>query len=118
MAVETTDIRELASRIVDALADHFGEDILMLDIRDMTSLADYFVIASSTSERQMKALVEALLELRTLSGHKPRVEGEPESGWVLLDFGGVITHLFSGEKRRRYRLEEVWGQAHTVVRLQ
>ena len=105
-------------KIVDTLSDHFGEDILMLDISELTPLADYFVIANATSERQMRALGEALREITNEKDRAPRVEGEPESGWVLVDHGSVITHLFSAEKRMQYRLEDIWRQAHTVVRLQ
>lgn len=102
---------------MDTIADHFGEDILMLDIQEVSPVADYFVIASATSERQLRALVEAVRAVDA-DGDKPRLEGDPESGWVLVDHGAVVTHLFSAEKRDFYRIEEVWHTARTVVRLQ
>ena len=115
---KTLEARELANRIVDTISDHLGEDIVLLDIREVSPLADFFVIASGTSERQLRALLEELAKLDDVSGHRPRLEGEPESGWVLLDHGGVVTHLFSPEKRQFYRLEEIWRTARVVVHLQ
>lgn len=74
------------------------------------------MIASANSERQLHALVEAIGAIK--DGRVPRVEGDPESGWVLVDHGSVITHLFSEEKRAFFRLEDVWRAARVVVRLQ
>lgn len=112
----TLEPRELANKIVEALSDHLGEDILLLDISELSPIADFFVIANGTSERQLRALVEAVSAVK--DGRSPRVEGDPESGWVLVDHGPVITHLFSEEKRSFFRLEDVWRAARVVVRLQ
>jgi ribosome-associated protein len=90
----------------------------MLDISELSPIADYFVIAGATSARQVRALLEAARDVDTLSARPARVEGEPESGWVLIDHGSVVTHLFSAEKRAFFRLEEVWRAARVVVRLQ
>lgn len=90
----------------------------MLDIQELSLLADFFVIANATSERQLRALVEAVQEINNTAGAHPRVEGDVGSGWVLVDHGGVVTHLFSKEKREYYGLEQVWRQAHVVVRVQ
>ena len=116
--VQALETRELANQIVDALSDHLGEDILMLDIREASPLADYFVIANGSSDRQTRALVEAVTAVREEGSPRPRVEGDESSGWVLIDHGGVITHVFSAEKREFYDLESVWKSARTVVRLQ
>ncbi|MHB0875557.1 MAG: ribosome silencing factor [Anaerolineae bacterium] len=102
--------------MVETLSDHFGEDILLLDIMELTPIADFFVIANASSDRQLRALMEAVQAIE--NGRSPRVEGDPESGWVLVDHGSVITHLFSADKRSFFRLEDVWRAARVVVRLQ
>ena len=91
----------------------------MLDISNVASFADYFVIASAQTSRQMDAILDAVEE--TLSGEhvKPMGrEGEPASGWVLLDYGDVILHLFAPQERAYYDLEGLWHTAIPVVRLQ
>jgi ribosome-associated protein len=109
----------LGRRIVDLLADRQAEDILLLDIRKITLFADYFVIASAPTVRQMRALCDAIdSELG-----KDRIapygrEGEPASGWVLLDLGDVIVHIFGPEERHFYDLEGLYRQATPVVRIQ
>jgi ribosome-associated protein len=109
---------ELARRIADVLADKQAEDIVVLDLQGTTVIADYFVIATGTSDRQLNALADALNEQLGKLGNKPlRREGTPESGWVLVDFGGVIVHLFSPDKRSFYRLEQLWTGAKVVVRM-
>lgn len=85
----------------------------------MASFADYFVIASAGSDRQMQALLDAVEE--DLEDDKPTLlgrEGEPKSGWVLLDYGDVILHLFAPEERAYYDLEGMWHAATPVVRIQ
>lgn len=109
---------ELARRIADVLTDRMAEDITVLDLRGSTIIADYFVICTGTTERQLGALVEALREELAGEGVSPlRVEGAAESGWVLVDFGGVIVHLFSPARRAFYRLEQLWSGAKVVVRI-
>jgi ribosome-associated protein len=82
-------------------------------------LADYFVLATANSERQSQALMDTVLEdLRDQKVKPLFVEGERASGWQLIDYGNVIVHLFSAEKRTYYRLEELWKDAQVVVRVQ
>ncbi len=81
-------------------------------------MADYFVICHAGSERQINALVEAVSAVREDDGPRPRIEGEASSGWVLVDHGAVISHIFSAAKREYYDLESVWKTARTVVRVQ
>jgi ribosome-associated protein len=109
----------LARRIVDVIADKKGEDVLLLDIRDISILADYFVIGSAVSKRQTKAMVNGIIdETKEDFDTKPlRVEGEPESGWVLMDYGAVVVHLFAPEARNYYDLEGFWEDARVVVRI-
>jgi len=90
----------------------------MLDIRQVASFADFFVIATASNARHMRALAETLYkELPPKTGGK-RHEGDMESGWVLVDYGDVIVHLFSRELRAHYALEELWSGATAVVRMQ
>ncbi len=94
-------------------------DVVMLDTRPVSFIADYFVIATAESERQLKAIGdEVQKQLKTHATLPLGVEGTPGSGWVLLDYGGVIAHLFSPEMRSYYHLEKLWSQAPVVVRMQ
>ena len=93
----------------------------MLDIREQSSIADYFVIATVNNERQARAIEEDVLkQLRMEQNIRPRnlegVDGQG-SGWALLDYGDVIVHLFTEEERARYRLEELWGQGNVVLKV-
>jgi ribosome-associated protein len=113
------DALELARHIVDTIADQKGENILLLDIQELSILADYFVIASTTSDRQAKAIlddvrskVKQASEVRLL-----HIEGEPTTGWVLIDYGDVVIHLFSQEMREYYDLEGLWKEGRVVVRM-
>ena len=113
-----TEPAEVARRIVDVLADRQAEEIVLLDISRLASFAVYFVIASAVNPRQMRALVDTLDKELGEDGVQPRHrEGVPESGWVLLDYGAVIVHLFSPELREHYALEELWRGAAPVVRI-
>jgi ribosome-associated protein len=90
----------------------------MLDMRDVTLLADYYILCDGSSNRQIKAISEGLLEALKQAG--PRiaiVEGTPESGWMLIDFGSVVVHIFSPEQRSYYQLEDLWQDAPIVVRM-
>ncbi|NOZ50279.1 MAG: ribosome silencing factor [Chloroflexi bacterium] len=111
---------ELSHTIIESLDDKLAENIILLDISKAgSSIADYFVIASASSNRQSQALVETLLtDLRPQKIRPMHVEGEKDSGWQLIDFGNVIVHIFSPEQRAFYRLEDLWHQAQVVVRLQ
>ena len=110
---------DLARRIVDLLADRQAEEIVLLDLRGVASFADYFVIATAQNPRQMRALVETTAkELRAEGVQPEQQEGTMDSGWVLMDYGDVIVHLFSPEQRAFYALEELWRQAKPVVLIQ
>jgi ribosome-associated protein len=110
---------ELAREIVDIIADKKGEDIVLLDIREQTLIADFFVICSANSERQLKAIVEGISdELRERHGIKPRYkEGDASTGWVLVDYSDVIIHAFSPETRAYYDLEGFWREAAVLLKM-
>lgn len=96
-----------------------GEDIVLLDIHEHAIFADYFIICSGTSDRMLRGLVDAVAEeVHVAYDLKPRLEGSPVDGWVLADFGDVILHLFSPERRKYYRLEDLWSQSKVLIRLQ
>ncbi len=104
---------------MDAVADKHGDDIVLLDIRTVSLIADYFVISSAETDRQIQALTEEVLTKVKERGVLPlHVEGEAASGWVLVDYGDVIVHLFAPEKRAYYALEEFWKEASIVLRMQ
>jgi ribosome-associated protein len=112
--VTTTQIEpsELARRIVDLLSERQAEDIVLLDIHEIASFTDYFVIATAQNPRHMNALLDAFDKDLANDGVKSlRREGQPDSGWVLVDFGAVIVHIFTPEDRSFYNLEGLWGRA-------
>ncbi len=112
---------ELSQQITEALLDKQGEDILVLDLQGLTTLTDYFVICSATSTRQLDALEWGVRErLKHMEGGAvlPQgVEGTPDSGWILLDYGDVVVHLFSEAMRRYYDLEDLWRKGRIVTRI-
>jgi len=109
----------LAHAVVNAAADKKASDILVLDLRPVALIADYFVLCDGQSARQLRGISEGIVEALKVSGERPlRVEGTPESGWMLLDYGAVIAHVFSPELRTYYDLESLWKEAPIVVRMQ
>lgn len=113
------EANELAHLLVDLISDKKGEDILMLDTRPVSVIADYFVIATADNARQMKAIADDIhRQLKKYHILPLGIEGTSESGWVLLDYNGVIVHLFSRAMRDFYHLEELWAHAPVVVRMQ
>jgi ribosome-associated protein len=110
---------ELAHNIVDTLEDKKGENIVLLDLSKLPPLTDYFVICSGSSDRTLKALLDSVVE-DTVASHKlkPRIEGRPNEGWLLADYGSVVVHLFSPAQRDYYRLQELWSEAKVLLHLQ
>jgi ribosome-associated protein len=119
-AQDSADALDLARRVVDLASDKQASDIVLLDIRGVSLIADYFVICTAGSERQASAILKDLGEklLEEFARKPMHTEGKPDSGWVLLDFGDVIVHVFSPEQREFYNLEELWAAATPIVRLQ
>jgi len=108
----------LAREIVDLVAGKLAEDVLLLDVRPISGVTDYFVICSAGSERQVKAIHdEVLAKLREMGSRALHSEGTSGSGWILMDYGSVVLHIFSPTVRRYYDLEELWREAKTVVRM-
>jgi ribosome-associated protein len=110
---------DLARRIVELAEDKKAADIVLLDLGELTTVADAFVICSGGSERQIDAIADGILAGLRDEGVRPiGREGTPESHWVLLDFGSVIVHVFTPPERDYYQLERHWSGARTVLRVQ
>jgi ribosome-associated protein len=106
---------EMAQEIVKTLDDKKASDITLLEIEKLTVLADYFVICTGTSTTHIRAMsdeVERALAAREITAH--HVEGYLSGGWVLMDFGGVVVHLFLKDMREFYMLERMWSDAKRV----
>lgn len=90
----------------------------MLEVKALTTLADYFVICEGNSDRQINAIYEGIMEDMKEENIRPYgKEGTPESGWILLDYGNVLVHIFSPAKREYYQLESLWQEAPTVMKM-
>jgi ribosome-associated protein len=114
----TLNSAEVAQLVVEVASEKLAEDIVMLDLRQVVPFADYFVIMSAESSRQIEALEEDLTNALEESGiRRFHREGAAESGWVLLDFSDVIVHIFGPEEREYYQLERLWSRAPQVVRV-
>jgi ribosome-associated protein len=110
---------DLARRIVELAEDKKAADIVLLELAPLTTLADYFVICSGGSERQLDAIADGVVS--SLRDEKVRPigrEGTAASHWVLLDFGSVIVHIFTPPERDYYGLEKHWSEAKTILRVQ
>jgi ribosome-associated protein len=118
-ATDLPDDQTIAHLTVDAASDKKAQDIILLDVRQVTTLADYFMICTATSERQLRAVADGIEEALDRFAVDPlHREGKPSDGWMLLDYGDVVVHIFAPAQRDYYRLERLWEAATTVVRVQ
>lgn len=109
------ETRELLKKAVEALSDKKAEDITVLDIRNVSTIADYFIIANGTNQNQLLAMQDAVDEVMYKSGvHAKQIEGNRSSTWILMDYQDVIVHLFSKEDRLFYDLERIWKDGKEV----
>ncbi|MBR6329858.1 MAG: ribosome silencing factor [Lachnospiraceae bacterium] len=107
--------REKAKLAVQALEDKKGIDITVIDISEVSVMADYFVIASGGSPNQVQALIDNVDETLGRAGENCKaVEGHRESSWILMDFGDVIIHIFDRENRLFYDLERIWKDGKQI----
>lgn len=110
---------EIARFIVDGAEDKKAADIVLLEVTELTSMADFFVICSGGSERQLGAIADGITEKLRSEGVRPiGREGGSNSHWTLLDFGCVIVHIFAPPERDYYQLERHWSGAKTILRVQ
>lgn len=110
---------EVAHKAVEAASDKKALDIVLLDTRGVCSFADYFVICSGDSGKQIEAIRDEVGHTLKKEGILPHhYEGTVDSGWLLLDFSDVIVHIFAPVEREHYQLDRLWSQAIPVVRIQ
>ncbi len=104
---------------MSTLEDKKGEDILLLDIQNIASFADYFILCNGTSDRMLESLGDAVREeVKKQFEMHASVEGKPIDGWLVIDLGDVVVHLFSPEQRDYYDLEKLWDRGRILLRVQ
>jgi len=111
---------ELARVIVNLATDKKGENIVLMDMRQVSPITDFFVVVSATSDRQLKAIIEHIsTEVKELHNVRPwRAEGNAINGWVVIDYGDVVVHGFLPDRRAYYDLEGLWREAPVMVHIQ
>jgi len=111
--------RGLALQIADIISETPASNTLVLDIHEMSPFADYFVICDGENERQLRAIAREIGDSLSRQGVRPeRTEGSPNSGWILMDYGATVVHVFDVDQRAFYRLEELWSDAPTLLAIQ
>ena len=106
---------DLVKKIVEALEDKKAEDITVLDIGEVSSIADYFIIANGNNANQLTAMEDAVDEAMYTNGvHQKQVERTGNSTWILMDYQDIIVHLFSKEDRQFYDLDRIWRDGKVV----
>lgn len=106
---------KMAKLALKALDEKKGKDIKVIDIREVSVIADYFIIASATNENQVQAMMESVEETLGRAGFEPKqIEGNKNSSWVLMDYNDVIIHIFDEENRLFYDLERIWRDGKTL----
>ena len=107
--------KEIAQTIADQLSSKKARDVVMIDIAEKSSFADYFVLATAGSERQLGTLAEEVEDKFAEIGIDPKSkDGRPETGWILVDGGDVIVNLFTEETRDKYTLERIWNDCESI----
>lgn len=116
--VPTLETDEIARKIVDAALNKQASNILLLDLKGVCTFADYFVICTGESERQLQAICNEIDEILAAL-HLPlrRYQGTPDSGWLILDLDSIVVHVFLPEQRAFYALEDMWKNAATVLKI-
>ncbi|UQS82546.1 ribosome silencing factor [Bombilactobacillus folatiphilus] len=109
--MKSQQVMELAVKAADA---KHANEIQVLDMQQVSLIADYFVIADANSQRQIAAIVDQIVETAVKKGIHASVEGQKNSQWILVDLGDVIVHVFTREMREYYQLEKLWSDAKAV----
>lgn len=111
--------KEMAKLVYEALEDKKGEDIQVIEIKEISIIADYFIIANGSNSSQVDALVDNVKEVLAKKGYEPlRIEGVRSASWILMDYGDVVVHVFSKEDRLFYNLERIWRDGNTISKEQ
>ena len=109
---------EITRTIVNALEEKKGEHILLIDIHEIASFTDYFVICTGTSDRMLDSLSKEVYEQVNIGfKFKASIEGIPSDGWLVMDYGDVVVHLFSPDRRDYYHLEQLWDKGKILLKL-
>jgi ribosome-associated protein len=105
---------------VESIIDKKGNDVLLLDVKEQCIFADYFVLCNADNLRQVNAIANGVRQAaKEEAGRTPGgSEGNPQGGWMLIDYGEVMVHVFEESRRAYYKLEDLWQEAHTVLRMQ
>lgn len=107
--------REMTSLAIKALEDKKGNDIRVIDIQDVSIIADYFIIASGSNRNQVQTMADNVEEVLGRAGYEPRqLEGYGTATWILMDYNDIIVHIFSEEDRLFYDLERIWRDGKNV----
>ena len=110
---------ETARSVIDVASEGQASDIVLIDVSNVSDYCDHLIIMTADNNRQIDNLAKKIKEMMWRMGAPIRhIEGEPESGWVLLDQGNLVTHIFSEEKRSMYDLDELWNTGVALVRVQ
>lgn len=111
--------KEMVKMAVTALEDKKGEDIQIIDIQNISVLADYFIIASGSNQNQVQAMVDQVQESLHKNGCDcKQIEGYHSANWILMDYGDIIVHVFCREDRLFYDLERIWRDGKTIARIE
>lgn len=107
--------KKMVDIVIPALEDKKGKDIKIIDIRDVSVIADYFIIASGTNHNQVQSMVDNVRQCLGKAGYEPRqVEGYGSASWILMDYNDIIVHVFSEEDRLFYDLERIWRDGREI----
>ncbi len=116
---ELKDLEEIARFAADVASDSFASDILLLNVSNKSAFADFMIILTVGSARQMSAVVQELeIEMKSKGINKYRKEGAADSGWMVVDFADIIVHLFGKDEREYYALEDIWSEGQRLLRIQ
>lgn len=111
--------KDMARLAYNALDEKKAEDIKVIEIGDISVIADYFIIANGTNAPQVQALVDSVQDELSKNGYEPkRIEGVRSANWILMDYGDVVVHVFSKEDRLFYDLERIWRDGKTISKEQ
>ncbi|MCC6146604.1 MAG: ribosome silencing factor [Anaerolineaceae bacterium] len=109
----------MAKELVEALEEKKAENIILMDIQEIASFTDYFIICSGTSDRMLSSLVDTITETAKKKGELlSKSEGEASGGWILVDLGDIILHVFSPDQREYYQLERLWDKGKVLLHVQ
>jgi len=109
---------ELAHTLVETLEEKKGEDILLLDIHEISDFTDLFLICSGTSNRMLDSLADAVLgSAKKIHAINAKVEGQASDGWLLIDLGDLVVHIFSPDQRSFYQLEQLWEKGKVTLKI-